>query len=887
MRRRLERLLLPKTVAAIGGSAREDSPGYRLMQNLGSGFDGQLYAINPKYDEVQGFPCYQRLKQAPASPDVAVVCTPWYTLLDVVEDCGQANVVGMIILSSGPALDTDGKERLYTALKDRCRHYNMRMLGPSSSGVFQPHNGIRASLLKTPVQKGNLALITQSSALATAILDWADESRVGFSHVISVGAMLDIGFSELIDFLGTDDHTACILIYMENVRKARQFMSAARSFARTKPILVLRAGRSQELPPMVGVDVTGLATTDIIYSAALRRAGLLRVDEVSQFFNCAQALAQQARPRGRKLAIISNAGGPGLLAADYLKDHQGLAPVFTQEDLTALKDAGTQLRSTAPMLTLLRSAGEEDYRRVVQMALGCPDCDGLLVIYTSAAESDPRVIAQSLIEASQQTRKTILAAWMGETEVAEAREMLEAAQIPHYRFPEEAVDTFLRMFRYHKNLATLQETPEAIPLEQDFRTDEVQQLFRKVREEERTQLSMLEARQVLRAYRIPDNTFQLVQTREEALTYAAEIDYPVVLKIASPDLPDLSATGGIRLNLQDAADLIRAFDSLQDEVARRPEAQIDGILVEKMISKQFELVLAAKQDPVFGAVLIFGRGGRGVHLYPDLQVGLPPLNQALARRVIEQVRIFPLLKRQAGSSGIDLLELETILVRFAYLLADFPDIQRMDINPFVMNEEGGVALDAFIEISPEPPLQQRAYEHLVISPYPQQYSKTVQVKEGREMLLRPMRPEDEPLEKEMLESASRESLYYRFFGQVPQIDHQFLTRFTQNDYDREMAIVALEQQQDGTRKMAGVVRIVMELLKPQAEYAIILADPWHGLGLGSVMTAYILEIARDMGVEEIHASVMATNEAMLGLFKKFGFRLEQDDFNTYRAFKKL
>ncbi|MCB0636525.1 MAG: acetate--CoA ligase family protein, partial [Lewinella sp.] len=521
---------------------------------------------------------------------------------------------------------------------------------------------------------------------------------------------VDLDFSDLIDYLGTDYRTACILIYMETLIDARRFMSAARAFARSKPILVLRSGRSQEGPFEVADSLNWLAPPDVIYSTAFRRAGVLRVDQVSQLFYCAHALAMQPRPRGLRLAVITNAAGPGLLATDYLFDNGGKVAALSDADRAALAKEGTVLRPAGPALILTRSATADDYQRTLARVLKSGDFDGVLVVFTPYTHEDPVAIAKVVAEAAKGTRKTILASWMGEEVVHEARELLESAKVPDYRYPEYAVDTFLRMYGYHRNLELLQETPDAIPLEQDFQTETVRDIFKQVRSEGRTKLSETEGRQVLEAYHLPTNPHRVVTETASAVSFAEELGYPVVLKIASPDISDKSTINGVRLNLRDSQDVMLTFvDLIRNTRRLRPKAKIEGVLVEKQLDKQFELLLAAKRDPVFGTVLIFGRGGPNAHVYPDIQVGLPPLNQALARRITERLRLFPLFSEQNVDGGIDLRALEMTLVRFAYLLMDFPDIEVMSVNPFVVNRDGGIAVDADIRLTAKPVVQEHAY----------------------------------------------------------------------------------------------------------------------------------------------------------------------------------
>lgn len=883
MHQRIERLFKPRTIVVIGGSERPDSLGYTVVRNLASGFKGKILVVNPKYSSVQGYTCFSRVSQLPERADWAVICTPPHTLASLTEDCAKAGIGGVVMLTGGDEEAPADKHKLYERLRQLRRQYSIRIIGPNSYGIIQPHAGLKATLAETVVHPGNLALITQSGALGAAVLEWAATHNVGFSHVFSLGAMLDVSHADLVDFLGSDSRTSAILIYMESMQSARRFLSAARAFARSKPILVLKSGRSQHLPdPEVELEV--LAPSDEIYSAAFRRAGIIRVDMVSQLFNCAQALALQPRPVGPRLAVVTNSAGPGLLATDYLVAHGGQLSRPAEEKLANLRKQGTLVRAAGPPVILARGASPDCFRSAIQAVLQDENNDGILVVYAPYTGSNPDGIAQVLGECSRTTRKTVLGAWMGESSVNAARKILDEHKIPHYRFPESGVDTFLRMYGYHHNLQLLQETPSTLPIDLDCDTAAVKTILAQVRSAGRQRLTDAEARQALAAYGISANPFQLVRNTEDALAFAEKNGYPVVMKIVSPDVVNKTDAGGIRLNIQSKGELMQAFEDIIAQVRHNcPGASIQGVMIEKMVNKRFELLLSAKRDPIFGPVILFGRGGRIATLHPDIQLGLPPLNLALARRIIERTRVFSLLQGFRELEGVDLRQLETMLVRFAYLLMDFPDIQEIDINPFIMDASGGVVVDASISIDRHEPARTRPYPHLVVSPYPEQYIQRVCLRDGQEVLLRPIRPEDEPLVEGMLSKQSKETLYFRFFGQIPKINHQFLTRFTQIDYDREMAIVATQADALGQEEILGVVRIIADPWREGAEYAILVSDTMQGKGLGRILTDYILRIAAEMGLQHVHATVLATNQPMIGLFRKTGFTLEREDFETYHV----
>lgn len=787
MRKLLEKLFKPRAIAVIGATERQAGAGYFLMKNLLNGsYQGQVLPVNPKHRRVWGETCYSSILKVPVTVDLAIICTPAYAVVKVLKECGEAGVGSvMIATSSGP---DDDIRREVAAVS---RQFQIRILGPESLGFMNNNEGINATVSNQTAQAGHLAFITQSGSLGVSVLDWAIEHRIGFSHFVALGETIDVGFDDLIDYLGADTHTSCILIFLEKLDKARRFMSAARAFARSKPIIVLKAGRSP---------------SDAAFGAAFRRAGLIRVDTVAQLFNCAHSLAMQHRPTGNRLAIITNADGPGTLAADYLLTNNGQLATFSSETEEKLKSMGV---TPANPVNLYGLDTPEQYQQALKYCLEDAQADGVVAILTPMSNTQPEAVAQAFVLAAQHAHKPVLASWMGERQVGSGRRALEAGRIPQYRFPESAVDTFLKMYRHHRNLQLLQEAPPAIPVEYTPGRETAMQLIQKARGEGRSQLTDNESLQLLACYHI-------------------SVDHT----IADPD---------------------------------------------------FQLLIGSYKDPTLGPMIRFGRGGAGAHIDRDWQLGLPPLNVPLARRVIENTRIYPLLTGLGGLPGVDLRFLEETLCKFSYLIMDFPEIQRLEINPFVVKGNQGAAGKTVVELEPpEFKRSPRPYDHLVISPYPAHYQRNARLKNGEEVLLRPIRPEDETLESRMFDELSRETLYFRFFGYVPKLTHEFLVRFTQIDYDREMAIVA-ELDVNGDKKMIGVVRVIADAWKENAEYAIVVADAWHGQGLGSLLTDYIIEIARDMGMKKITANVLSTNKSMLRLFERKGFAVKREDFEVYYA----
>lgn len=886
MRKELKKLFQPRSIAVIGASDEVSSIGFTVMRNLLEGdFKGVITPVNLRHREIHGMKSYYRIADLPEAPDLAVITTPPYAVLQVARECGEVGVGALAVLSMGfSASGEEGRYRL-ERLRNIGREYGMRVLGPNCLGFINPHLGLNASFAPRMAAPGNIAFLSQSGALGIATIDWAMEQHVGFSYFVSVGAMADVGFADLIDFFGTDSHTACILIYMESLQEARRFMSAARAFARHKPIIVLKAGRSPRARQAAISHTAALAGHDAVFSAVFRRSGIIRVDTIAQLFNCAQLLAMQPRPTGKRLAILTNAAGPAVLATDFLMANAGELGSLANSTCEKLNEALPVNWSHSNPVNILGDASAATYRAALDLLLRDPNTDAVLVILTYQAMTDPEAIAKTVVEANKKSRKPLMAVWMGERGVLAARELLEQGKVPHYRYPESAIDAFLKTYQYTRNLELLYETPPEEP--QQFQADKARaaQILDGVRAEGRLNLMENEAKDLMACYQLPLTDYQLVNSPAEAVVFAQKHGYPVALKAASPDLYHKSDIGGVRLNLSDAKAIKLAYAQITDAFRQNaPEAELRGLIVERMVNKPFELLIGARKDPVLGPVIAFGKGGIDVEVYKDAQLGLPPLNMALAHRMIKRTAIFPLLEGYRGRSGVNLEDLAFTLCKFAYLTMDFPEIKEMDLNPMAMDEAGGLILDAYVALDEQLPAKtHKPYAHLIIPPYPSRYQKWISAKNGQKVNLRPIRPEDEPMEMEMVNRLSKESLYFRFFGYVPRMTHELMTRFTQIDYDREMAVIALIEKETGQQEMIGVVRIIADPWGQSAEYAILIADEWQGQGLGGQMTDYIIHLAREMGLQHIYATVLASNQGMLALFERKGFTIKREDFDTFRT----
>lgn len=873
MAHRLEKIFKPKTIAAIGASDHEGSVGNALIKNLLAGdFKGKVYPVNPKRDTIQGVPCYRSVSDIPEKIDLAVIATPAKVVPAVVEACGRSGVGGLVVLSAGFAEAGEEGKAMYKDILRKAHRYNMRVIGPNCLGFINPSMGINASFAADMALPGKIAFISQSGALCTGILDWSLEQNVGFSHFVSIGSMVDVGFADLIDYFGTDPNTSSILIYMESLKDPRRFMSAARAFARNKPIILLKSGKS-EAGAKASMSHTGsLAGNDAVYRAAFRRAGILQVDTIEQLFDFAQALAMQPLPKGNRLAIVTNAGGPGVLATDFLSDRGGRLAELSPATMDKLNEVLPEHWSHNNPVDVLGDAGPEKYKAAIEACNQDPEVDATLVILTPQEVTDPAGIASALVEAKN--HKPVFACWMGESEVKEGREILERGKIPHYRYPESGVDVFLKMYHYSRNLELLYETPPNIPEKLKFDRQAARDLVRGIMKKGRFQLTELEAKQLMNYYDIPTPPGKVVGSASEAADYAAEIGFPVVMKVASPDIAHKTDVGGVMLHIGSRESARDAFEQIMTSSRKHcPDADIEGVRVEKMIDKSYELLIGSKKDPVFGPVIVFGSGGVLVELYKDTCMGLPPQNMALAQRIIENTKVYKLLKGYRGMQGVNLEVVQFMLVKFSYLLMDLPEIKEIDINPFAIDAEGGMALDAHVVLDDEFIPNENAYDHLVISPYPTQYRREFTMKNGETAILRAIKPEDEPMERAMFDHVSERSLYYRFFSYTFDVSHNSLVKYTQIDYDREMAIIALVDGPDGKKQMAGVVRVISDAWNETAEYAILVADPWQNQGLGSELTDYILAITRARGIKKLFAEVLNVNDIMSYMLRKRGFRV--------------
>jgi acetyltransferase len=889
----LDKIFNPRSIAVVGASDEEGTVGYILMKNLTElGYKGSVYPVNIHKSEVLGIKAYPSVEQIPEVVDLAIIATPAKTVPDVLEQCGKAAIAGIIIISAGfKEIGPPGKA-LEDSIIEIKKKYALQIIGPNCLGIIHPDINLNATFIAKTIKPGSIAFISQSGALGSAILDIATHENIGFSNFVSVGSMIDVDFGDLIDYFGTDSKTMSILMYIEGITSARKFISAAKHFARTKPIIVIKAGRFIESAKAAASHTGALTGEDMVYDAAFKRAGVVRVEEIGDLFNCAEALGRQPLPRGPNLAIITNAGGPGVMAADAIIARGGklarLSPI-TIETLNAILPP---YWSRSNPIDILGDAKADRYRAAVEACFRDENVDGILIIYTPQGGSIPAEIAKSIVDMCRAEGfcKTYLTSFMGYEEVEEANHIFTQNGIPTYYTPEQAVATFMYMYQYKRNLELLYETPAELPVDSVPPRRPIAVIIRDAARENREILTEAETKQILDHYNIPVVKTLIARTADEAVIHASQIGYPVVLKILSPQVIHKTDAGGVALGINSDAGVREAFDTIVRRVKEyNPEAQIQGVTVQRMVrAKGYELILGARTDPLFGPVVMFGRGGIDVELYRDVSIGLPPLNQTLARRMTEETKVYHLLKGYRDMPPANIILLEEIMVRFSQMLVDFPQLKEIEINPLLVNEKEAFALDAravidkgrvFAKLEP--------YAHLVISPYPEKYKTFWKLRNGRTVLLRPIKPEDEPLWLEMLKNASEETIRYRFFETIKiPLAHEFGVRYTNIDYDREIAIVA-ELEEEGQRKMLGAVRLFVEPDGKNGEIVFGVADPWQGQGLGLKLVDYIIEIGRDKKLETIHAVMLQNNYRAIGLMKEMGFNLEFPADGTVKAILNL
>jgi acetyltransferase len=872
--RRIKAMFNPRTIALVGRIEEEGSEGQRILENLLASPARKIFPVSRLNDTVLGVKCYPDITSIPEAIDLAVLSVPSGEVPDELMKCARLGVQGAAIVSTTlEETSTTLKEQILHARKE----YGIRVVGPTCMGFSRPRLGLNASLLKEIPESGNIGFISQTCGLANAVLDWAISSHVGFSICISLDTITDIDFGDLIDFLGNDPYTRSIMIYMEEVGEARKFMSAARVFARNKPIVIMKPGRLLKKNKSSLTDDPTQAFGDRVYDAAFKRVGVIRVKEFTDLFSAATVLDSRNLPRGPRLAVISNAASLGVLAADTLIESGGELASLS-ENMGNPLDTGVE-------------ADHKCYEGHIKACLGNPGADGLLAIYAPSLALNPKDLAEVIAASAKSTTRPILTSFVGGDYVREAREILLRNDVPTYETPEEAVKTYMYMYKYYRNLMMLYETPGELALKEAPLRNYLKVMMLRALNEGRNVLTEEESKEFVFNYGIPGITLHRVRNSEDALTVAERIGYPVLLKIVPRHLGDRDGGAGIKAAIHSAEEMASKYEQLLESVendnpgtgvpASRPaEKSIPpslDITLQKMVEKiDYEILLGSKRLRDFGSVITFGIEGIGADSAQDMAVGFPPLNQTLARRLMEETSLF---KRFNGFNGIPadhITQLEKILVSFSNLIVDFPEITEIEINPMAVSGGTLCALDARITIDRRLLSTANPYAHLAITPYPTRYVSMYRLPDGSDVTLRPIRPEDEPLELEMLSSLSEAATKTRFFAPLKSFPHEMLSTFCNIDYDREMAIVA-ESREGDIRRLAGIVRLIIDPDYRSGEYAVLVHDTFQGKGLGYKLMDVIIGIAQEKGLEEIYGTVLSRNHKMLQMARKLGFTLKREE----------
>ncbi len=866
----------PRTIALVGATDKAGSIGKSILANLLLAQDRRVFPVNPNRQTVLDTPAYPRIAAIPEPVDLAVIATPGPTVPAIVAECGKAGVEGVIIVSAGfREAGPEGQQREEEIVELRKR-YSMRIMGPNCLGLIRPHLGLNTTPLASSTLPGNIAFISQSGAFGRALVEWGIETHLGFSMFASLGAMIDIDLGDLIDFLGYDPRTRSIMIYMEeSIGEVKKFISAARGFSRNKPIVLLRPARMSDEGKRAQSHSGYLATSDHVYDAVFKRAGVVRVKTATDLFNTAGVLYSKHLPKGPRLLVLTNAGGIGIMAVNTLRESGGKVGKLSDESIDKVKALLPSFWTMGAPLDLLRDADASRYVDVINICLEDQGVDGILVIYTAQGAVRADKLAKAVAAVANKAWKPILTTWMGGKEAQEGRDIFFRNNVPTYDTPEEAVRTYLYMYNYERNLEILYETPADIPVDSAPPNNTLKALVRKILAEGRTVLTEEESKRFLVNYRIPTIKTHMVSNAEDAVSVARSEGYPLVLKIVSPEISYKSDAGGVVLGINSEEELRDEYVKMMDRVRSYcPECTVKGVTVQRMMEKiDYEIILGSKKDEDFGSVILFGMGGIGVQIFQDFSVGLPPLNQALARKLMEETRVYRLLQGYRGKPPADLAKLEQIIISFSNLVADFPEILEMDINPIALSNGKAFALDARVILDANYKNHSSSHPHLIISPYPTKYMAHWRLPDGSDVLLRPVRPEDEPLEHEMLTSLSQKTLKERFFQPIKQITHEMHTRLCNIDYEREMAIVA-EIREGNQKRLIGMGRLIMEPDLKKGEFAVIVHDAYQGKGLGYKLVDTVIGIGHEKGVEEIYGFVLSDNTNMLNMSRKLGCTIE-------------
>jgi acetyltransferase len=866
--RNLDSLLRPASIAVIGASQRPGSIGAVVFRNLrGDAFQGPIWPVNPAHDTVDGEKAWPDVASLPEAPALAVICTPAATVPQLIDELGRKGTRAAIVLSAGLKQPAGDGRTLEQQMLDAARPHLLRILGPNCIGMLVPGLGVNASFAPANATPGELAFVTQSGALATALLDWANGRGIGFSHFVSLGDSADVDFGDVLDYLASDAGTRAILMYAESVKNGRKFMSAARAAARNKPVIIVKAGRAPEGARAAASHTGALAGSDLVFDAAVRRAGMLRVPTLESLFDAAETLAHRWPYRGERLVVMTNGGGAGVLAADALSLSGGTLATLGPDTLAALDACLPAGWSRGNPVDIIGDAPVSRYQDALRVLMAAPEVDAVLFAHAPTAVVPAGDIAAACLPLIEKASKPVLGCWLGGPTVAAARAKWSAAGLASFDTPERAVAAWLQLVMHARNQAALQQTPPAaLP---DFSPDRrrAQSLIDTALQEGRQWLDEVQAKELLHAYGIPVVETRMAASADDAAQVAVRIGFPVALKVVSPQVIHKSDVGGVALNLESAQDVQAAAQRMLGELARlMPQARMLGFAVQRMVKRPgaHELIIGLSNDPVFGPVLLCGAGGTDVELNKQHAIGLPPLNALLALDLLDRSGVRPLLAPTRGRPAADEAGVCEVLLKMSQMACDLRGLAELDINPLLVDSRGVIALDARVRVRDSSDLAP-----LSIRPYPQELEQRIAVG-SRALLLRPIRPEDAVRLSDFYEDAPAEDMRLRFFLARREVPHSELARYSQIDYDRDMTFIALDPE---TGAMAGEVRAVCDPDNERAEFAIQVAAPWQGKGLGIELLGKLIDYLRRRGTHELFGECLPENRGMAALAKRLGFEV--------------
>ncbi len=873
----IELFVNPSSIAVIGSTDRAGAAGRLILENLlPKKNEVKIYPVNSKHETLFDLTCYPSIGSVPEIPDLVVIITPAETVAGIVDECGKVGSKAIVIISSGfQEIGGEGIIR-QNKLVELASQYKLKIMGPNCMGIIRPSTHLNTTFYRKMPRPGNVAFISQSGALGTGILDWAITKNIGFSLFASLGSMVGVDFADVIDYLSQDPQTRSVIIYPESIGNARKFMSAARSISRVKTVITLKPGKSQEGAAVAKTHTGAMFGEDLFYDAVFRRAGLVRVEEMKDLFYCASMMNTTRLPKGNKLAIITNGGGPAAIATDHLISRNGSLARLSEGTIASIKSLITQTWNKSNPVDILEDADYPRFASTIEITERDPGVDGLLVIFTPQGTTEPAALANAIVKVAKAGNKPILTAFISGQDIMEARGILDRNGVPDFEFPEDAIRSYLYMYNHERNLEILYETPEESPI-MGATKNHIKALVQRSIRKGKTYLNAEDTTRLLSTYGIPFPAQEMVTSQEEAVAMVKKAIEYIKANAKGADIIHKSDVGGIALNLNSGSEVKKAYNHIIGSIKEyKSNCHIEGMTVQKMIARpDYELIIGCKKDPVCGPIIMFGSGGIEAEFFKDIAGGLPPLNLVLARRVIEQTKIYQILNRGFRTrQPVDLRLLDEILVKVSNLIVDFPEIKEMDINPLAVSRGVVTALDTRIILEDEAPGSNGyEYRHLIITPYPTHLIRPWICKDGKRVLLRPAKPDDEPMEKEFFENLTESAMRNRFMGMMSEMSHNMLSCFCNIDYDREMTIIA-EYQEGNERRIVGTATMSIPADSDLAEFSVVVAEDFEGTGLALKLCDVVVGIAQEKQLKGLHSFVLSENTKMLGLAKRLGFTFE-------------